>query len=136
MIFLQIYIFQLFYTNTYTHTFQDFECFKKISFILTKAAFISSKYSKNSKIVKYSYNLNYPFFIVLYFKIEFIPVMQHWIFSIIIQSSIISSLQCHTKLQKLFLINLMCTWIKAIIHFKKKLTVGNMYIKKKSNCIS
>ncbi len=41
---------------------------------------------KNNNIVKYYYNFKYLFSMWIYFQIEFIFVMQSWIFSIITQS--------------------------------------------------
>ncbi len=52
--------------------------------MLIKAAWFDlQKCSKNSNNVKYYYNFIQLFSILIYFKIEFIPVMQSWIFTII-----------------------------------------------------
>ncbi len=49
--------------------------------MLTKAVFIWC--NKNSNILKYYYHLKELFSIWMHFKMQFIPVMQIWIFSII-----------------------------------------------------
>ncbi len=45
------------------------------SLTLTSAAFIWSKYSENSKTVKYNHSLKYLFSMLISFEIKFIPVM-------------------------------------------------------------
>ncbi len=65
--------------------------------MLTKAALCFQKYSKNSKIVKYYYNLNELFSIWIYLKniIYLFDAKLNFL-------HYYSSLQCHTILQKSF----------------------------------
>ncbi len=53
------------------------------SLMLIKGVFIWSEYRKNCNIVKYYCNFKYCFPVLIYFKIQFIPVKQSWFFSII-----------------------------------------------------